>query len=88
MNFKNGLSVIAEDYSQPITVMKGSVLGSRHESGEKVRKYRQKKHKAADDDSSDTESQEPSHDVQLAAQLEKANGAIAVADQNKDKETR
>ncbi len=90
MSINDGLSVkaitaMAKDCSQPIAVLRGSVLGSRNESGGKVRNYRQKKHKSADDDSSDTESQEPS----IIEQPGKADGIIAaVADQGKSNETR
>ncbi len=85
MIINNGLPTNSEDNSQPIAIMRGSVLGVRNGPGEKVRNYRQKKRKAADDDSSDTEGQEPSN----IKQPENGKGSNStVADQNKSEEAR
>lgn len=57
---KNGLWAIATSYeeSEPIAVMRGSVLGSLKEPGEKVRKYRHPKRNDDKDEGSDPESKE------------------------------
>jgi hypothetical protein len=85
MIINNALPTDSEENSQPIAIMRGSVLGVRNGSGEKVRKYRQKKRKAADDDSSDTEGQEPSN-IEQPGNGKGSNSTLA--DQNKSEETR
>ena len=80
---KNGLFALAATYEdpQPIVVMKGSVLGSRNESGERIRNYRNQNRSSGKDDSSeDSDAGNGNQDSQTKEQ------AAVVIEQTKEPE--